>query len=115
MEIAEECKVRRAAGECFVHVEKKFSSNKNLNLLSQLTKGAKSHKVKLWGSDAESILTNSAHVARMIKKADCESSEAVETKLEKDAKGNHWEEDKKGFEHYMLGEDEVRMEWTPGR
>ena len=66
-------------------------------MVSQLAKGAKFHKANLRGSDAESILTNSAHLARIIEKAECESSEAVENELE-NVKANNWEDDKKGFE-----------------
>ena len=61
-----------------MYVRKGHSSNKDLKVLSQLTNCAKFDKVNR-GSDAESIQTNSAHLARVIEKAkaECESGAAV--------------------------------------
>lgn len=67
--LAEEYRVRNDAGECFVHIRKKHSSNRDLRALSELTKGGKFHKITLQGNEAESILTNSADLAKIIEKA----------------------------------------------
>ena len=39
MKMAEEYESRNAAGECFVHIRKQHSSNKDLRALSRLKKG----------------------------------------------------------------------------
>ena len=113
-EMAREYKMRLDAGECFVHIRKRQSSNKDLRALSHLTKGGKFFKVNLRGTDAESILTNSAQLASVIQASGCESCEDVEKELEKVVRGHDWEEDKKGFEQHMVEEDRVRLRWQSG-
>ena len=82
--LAEEYKTRSGVGECFVQIRKKHSSNRDLRALSELTKGGKSHTINLHGEEAESILTNSAHLASAIEQAKCQSCDAVEETIEKE-------------------------------
>ena len=63
----------------------------------------------------ESIVTNSARLASIIKEAECETSKEVEEELEKEVRGRKWEKDKEGFEQHMLEEDVVRMDWAAGK
>ena len=51
--MAEEYQSRNAAGECFVHIRKQYSGNKDLRALSGLTKGNKFYKVNLAGEEGE--------------------------------------------------------------
>ena len=102
------------AGEWFVHVRRKHSSNKDLRMLNKLKKGPKLHKVNLNGSQAESVITNSSHLAEMIGKANCDSGEAVAKELEKEVKGKNWEADRRGFEQHMREEEEIRVSWNTG-
>ena len=67
---------RNAAGECFVHIRKKHPSKKDLKALSRLTRGNKFYKVNLRSHDAESVLTNSARLAKVI-----ETSHAATVKM----------------------------------
>ena len=71
-------------------------------------------KINLRGEEAESVLTNSAYLARLLESADCESIEAVEKVLEAEIRGRSWEEDKKTFEQHMREDDEVRVRWATG-
>ena len=57
------------AGECFVHVRAKQSSNRDLKMLSQLTGENKFHRVNLVGAEMESVITNSAYLAGVLDKA----------------------------------------------
>ena len=83
--------------------------------LKRLTEGTKFYKVNLQGKDMESIVTNSACLASIIKEAKCETSQEVEEELEKEVRGRTWGQDEKGFEQHMLEEDVVRMDWAAGR
>ena len=65
--MAEEHESRNAAGECFVHIRKQHSGNKDLKALSRLTKGNNFYKVHLGSQEAESVLTNSARLATVIR------------------------------------------------
>ena len=47
--MAEEYRERDSLGECFVHIRKQHSSNKDLRALDGLTKGGKFYKVNLGG------------------------------------------------------------------
>ena len=55
----------------------------------------------------ESIVTNSARLASIIKEAECELSQEVGEELEKEIRRRTWEKDKKGLEQHMLEEDVV--------
>ena len=68
--MVEEYRASDEVGECFVHIRKRHSSNKDLKILSRLTKGAKFHKVNIQWSDSESIVTNSARRASIITEAE---------------------------------------------
>ena len=84
------------SGGCFVHVRAKQSSNRDLRMLSQLTGGGKFKKINLTGAGMESVVTNSAHLAEVLTKANCTSREKVETVLEDEVKGASWESEMKG-------------------
>lgn len=62
----------------FVRIRKRRSSNKDLSVLSRLTEGSKFYRVNLQGKEMESIVTNSARLASIIKEAECETSKEVE-------------------------------------
>ena len=47
--MAEEYREMNAAGECFIHIRKRNSSNRDLRALSGLAKGVKFRKVNLKG------------------------------------------------------------------
>ena len=89
--MVEEYRARDAVGECFVHIRKRHSSNKDLSVLSRLTEGSKFYKVNLQGKEMESIVTNSARPASLIKEAECGTSKEVEEELEKEVRGSRWE------------------------
>ena len=110
--MAEEYRERNSSGECFEHIRKKHSSNRDLRALSGLTKGVKFYKVNLGGREAESILTNSAKLANIIEASNCRSAEDVVREMEKEAKGDDWEKDKRGFEQHILEADRVRVDWN---
>ena len=76
--MVEEYRARNAVGECFVHIRKRHSCNKDLSVLNRLTEGAKFYKVNLQGKDMESIVTNSARLANIINQAECETIQEVE-------------------------------------
>lgn len=67
----EEHRARNVAGEWFVHIRKRHSSNKDLSVLNRLTEGTKFYKVNLQGKEMESIVTNSARLASISKEAEC--------------------------------------------
>ena len=113
--MAEEYQSRNAAGECFVHIRKQHSSNKDVRALSGLTKGNQFYKVNLEGEEAKSVLTNSARLAKIIEASNCSNSEDVIREMEKEIKGDDWERDKRGFEQHMLEEDRVRVDWKSGK
>ena len=105
--IAEEYRERDAAGECFVHIRKQNSSNRDLRALNRLAKGAKFYKVSLGGKLEESVITNSAKLPGLISDSECRSTEVVVRELEKEVRGDEWETYKRGFEQHMLEEDKV--------
>lgn len=113
--MAEEYQNRDNAGECFVHIRERHSSNRDLSALRELSRGGKIRSVNLRGKEAESILTNSAHLAKMIEKAECDSSQAIEKAIGKGIKGKDWKANKIGFEQHMLEEDSVRLDWQRGK
>ena len=97
--MVEEYRARDAVGECFVHIRKRHSSNKDLSVLSRLTEGSKFYKVNLQGKEMESIVTKSARLARIIKEAESETSkeswrrkfkEASEKRIRKDSNNTCW-------------------------
>ena len=112
--MAEEYRERNSFGECFVHIRKRHSSNKDLRALSGLTNGGKFYKVNLDGDEAESILTNSAKLAKIIEVSKCSSADDVIREMEKEVRGDEWEEAKRGFEQHVLEEDRVRADWKRG-
>ena len=65
--LVEGYRARNAVGECFVHIRKRHSSNKDLNVLNRPTEGCKFYKVNLQGRGMESIVTNSVRLASIIK------------------------------------------------
>ena len=89
--MAEEYQSRNAAGECFVHIRKHHSCNKDLRALSGLTKGNKFYRVHLEGGEAKSVLTNSARLANIIESSNCSNSEDVTREMEKEKRGDDWE------------------------
>ena len=95
--MAEEYRERDSLGECFVHIRKQHSSNKDLRARRGLTKGGKFYKVNLRGDEAELILTNSAKLAKIIEVSNCSSTEAVIREMEKEVRGDEWEKGKMGF------------------
>ena len=86
-DMSEQYKIRDEAGDCFVHIRKKHSSNRDLKVLSSLTKGAKFHTVNLHGGEAESVITNSHRLANVIEAAACDSCESLEKTIEKEVRG----------------------------
>ena len=66
------------------------------------------------GEEAESIITNSKHLASVIEKAACRSCEEVERAIAKEIKGPNWKSDVLGFEQHMKEEDEARTNWQRG-
>ena len=103
------------SGQPFVHVRKCWSSNRDLKALTAMTGRSDFHKVNLQGDEAESVVTNSAHLANLIEKANCKTIEGLEEALEAEVRGRSWEEDKKDFENHMREEDEVRINWLSGQ
>ena len=93
---------------------KKIFDQQNLRALSGLTNGGKFYKVNLDGDEAESILTNSAKLAKIIEVSKCSSTEDVIRDMEKHVRGEEWEEAKRGFEQHMLEEDRVGADWERG-
>ena len=92
--IAEEYSERNAAGEYFVHIRKRNSSNRDLRALSSLTKGEKFHKTNLKGEVGESMITNSSRLASLIEDSKRRSGEDVVQEMEGVVKGESWEKDK---------------------
>ena len=113
--MAEEYRTAIEAGECFVHVRAKQSSNQDLRMLSQLTGGGKFRKVNLSGIGMESVVTKSGYLADLLEKANCTSKEKAEKILEDEIKGADWDSEVKGFEQHMKEEEEVRLDWTSGK
>ena len=109
--MADEYKAALDAGGCFVHIRPKHSSNKDLKMLSQLTGKKNFIRVNLEGEKMESVVTNSKYIAEVLKKASCDTREKVEKELEKEIKGESWEDDRKTFEQHMHEEDEARVDW----
>ena len=81
-------------------MRKKYSSNTDLRALTSLTKGEQFYTVNLGGDEggspslgeeAESIVTNSPHLASVIKQAACKSCKDVEDTLEEEVKGSSGE------------------------
>ena len=89
--MAEEYGAAIKSGSCFVHIRQKQSSNKDLKMLSRLTKGGRFCKVNLSGERMESVITNSKYLAGMLERAGCDSREKIEEELEKETKGRNWE------------------------
>ena len=85
--MAEEYQSRNAAGECFVHIRKQYSISKDLRALSGLTKANNFYKVNMEGEEAQSVLTNSARLAKRIEASDCSNREHVIREMGKDIKG----------------------------
>ena len=85
--MAEEYRDRDSLGECFVHIRKQHSSNKDLRALSGLTKGGKFYMVNSGGDEAGSMLTNSAKLAKIIEASNCSSSDDVIREMTKKVKG----------------------------
>ena len=110
-----EYKAVSEAGGYFVHVRKKYSSNKDLRALRNLTKGGQFYKVNMEGDEAESVLTNSSRIANIIEAAACNSVTDLVRELEKEVKGSQWDKDKVGFEQHMLEEDDVRIDWNTSK
>ena len=101
-------------------MRKKHSSNRDPRALRELTKGEQFYAVNLedWkgsmaeiGEEAESIITNSKHLASVIEKAACSSCEEVERAIAKQIKGPNWKSDVPGSEQHMKEEDEVSISW----
>ena len=95
--MAEEYKNKDDAGGCFVHLRKKRSSNRGLRALREIARDGKLYSVKLKGNEAESILTNSAYLAKVIDDAECDSSQAVEQIIEEEVKGKNGRKRKFGL------------------
>ena len=79
-----------------------------------MTSGARFHRVNLKGKFEESIITNSSRLASLIEEAKCSSTEDVVREMEREIRGEDWEDKKKGFEQHMLEEDRVREDWRAG-
>ena len=112
--MTEEYHEMNAAGECFIHIRKRNSSNEDLRALSGLAKGVKFHRVNLKGKLEESIIANSANLASVMEGATCQSVDDIVREVEKEVRGKEWEKDKRGFEQHMLEEDNVRGDWMRG-
>ena len=93
--MAEKYRDRDAVGECFVHVRSRNSSNRDLRALSELTHGARFHRVNLKGKFEESIITNVSRLASLIVNPACGSTEDVVREMEKEIRGNDWVEKKR--------------------
>lgn len=102
-------------GECFVHLRPKHSSNRDLKMLTQLTGCDKFRKVNFEGSEVESVITNSNHLAEVLTKSKCTSRETVEQMLEAEVKSGDWESDMRGFEQHVEEEGRVRVDWANGK
>ena len=59
-----------------MHIRKKHSSNRDLRAL-EIAREGKLYSVNLKGTETESILTDSAHLANIIEKAECEPSQYI--------------------------------------
>ena len=66
--MAEDYQNRDWAGECFVHIGKKHSSNRDLRALKEIPREGKLYSVSLKGKETESILTSSAHLANKLRR-----------------------------------------------
>ena len=82
--MAKEYRDRDAAGECFMHIRSRNSSNRDLRALSGLTSGARFHRVNLKGNFEESIITNSSRLASLIEDAKCSNTEDVVREMERE-------------------------------
>ena len=102
-------------GHCFVHIRAKRSSNKDLKMLSRVTKAYEFKKVNIQGSGVESVITNSAQLASLLERAQDKSREGIEKLLEEEVKGEKWDEQIKGFEQHMAEESSVRVDWQTGK
>ena len=70
-EMATKYEAALKAGQCFVHIRAKRSSNKDLRMLSRMTKTQEFKKVNIQGPGIESVITNSAYVAALLEGAQC--------------------------------------------
>ena len=95
--MAEEYRNRDDAGDYFVHIRKKHSSKRGLRALREIAREGKLYSVKLKGNEAESILANSAHLAKVIEDVECDPSQAVEQVID-ESTGESWGESKLVFE-----------------
>ena len=95
--MAEEYREMNAAGECFVHIRKRNSSNRDLRALSGLAKKVQFHKVNLKGKLDESIITNSSKLASLIEDSKCQNADDVVMEMEREIKGKNWEKGQKRF------------------
>lgn len=81
--MAKEYQGRDLAGEYFVHIRSRNSSNRDLKALSGLAQGARFHRINLQGKFEESIITNSSKLANLIVNSKCRSTEDVVREMEK--------------------------------
>ena len=99
----------------------KRSSNKDLKMLSRMTKGQEFKRANIQGPGIESVVTNSAYIAASLERAQCETREGVEKLFEDEIKGKSRSQEVRGYEQHMLEENEnkgglanrqVRIKWT---
>ena len=67
------------------------------------------------GEYAESVVTNSASLAKAIEIANCETCQEVDDAVSEEAKRQNWDSPYKQFEQHLKEEDEVRVNWLSGK
>lgn len=118
--LTEAYKEQQLKSKRFVHVRKKRSSNRDLWSPQKVASGDKIYAVDLKsqghkgdeiGEVAESILTNSQHLAEIIEKANCRTCEDVDEAVGEKMKKQRWDVSQTRCEPHMQEEDTVRLDW----
>ena len=100
-----------------MHVRNKHSSNRDLREMRKMTNNKNISKVNLNSTDGESIITNSAQIAALIKSLDCKRCNDVETALEKEVSesvNRTWSQEAEKFEQHIKEEDDIFRAWRCG-
>ena len=123
VKLAEPYKEQQLSGRHFVHVRKKHSSNRGLRALKGVTSkkevfsvGVENKELKgdRIGVAADSVVTNSAHLADVMKKSNCKTCGDVEDAIDREMKRQHCNSGQDQFEHHMVEDDAVRIDWQNG-
>ena len=84
-------------------------------MISRMIGSHEFKKINFQSSGSESVITNSAYMAALLDRAQCETREGIEKLLEDEIRGDNWDYDARGFEQHMLEEDDVRVNWKTGK